>query len=443
MGLATDGGLLLPESIPTVSAGELKSWDKLSYSELAFKVMSLFITDIKAGDLQGLVGRSYTAFDHPEITPVVKKDGIYVLELFHGPTLAFKDVALQFLGNVFEYLLLESGHKMNILGATSGDTGSAAIYGVRGKRNINIFILHPYKRVSPIQELQMTTVTDANVFNVAIKGTFDDGQAIVKAIFNDLPFKETHALGAINSINWARVLAQIVYYFYAYFRVREETGREEIGFAVPTGNFGDIFAGHIARRMMGKGFHRLVLATNENNILTRFINTGDYSIGKVVPTISPSMDIQVASNFERYLYYFYSEDAERVRAAMKAFSKNGHLKFTKEEQSLVQKDFVGQSVDQPTTLKTIRSFYEETGYILDPHTAVGVRAGLDLREPDVPMVCLATAHPAKFGEAVSRALGREPELPPGLQGLGERKTQCEVLEADIDVIRDYLHKNAV
>ncbi|MDP2992979.1 MAG: threonine synthase, partial [Deltaproteobacteria bacterium] len=359
------------------------------------------------------------------------------------PTLAFKDVALQFLGNVFEYLLLESGHKMNILGATSGDTGSAAIYGVRGKKNINIFILHPYKRVSPIQELQMTTVTDANVFNVAIKGTFDDGQAIVKAIFNDLPFKETHALGAINSINWARVLAQIVYYFYAYFRVREETGREEIGFAVPTGNFGDVFAGHIARRMMGKGFHRLVLATNENNILTRFINTGDYSIGKVAPTISPSMDIQVASNFERYLYYFYSEDAERVRAAMKSFSKNGHLKFTKEEQSLVQKDFVGQSVDQPTTLKTIRSFYEETGYILDPHTAVGVRAGLDLREPDIPMVCLATAHPAKFGEAVFQALGRDPELPPGLQGLGERKARCEVLEADIDVIRDYLHKNAI
>jgi threonine synthase len=428
MGLATDGGLLLPESIPMVSAGELRSWARLSYPELAFKVMSLFITDIKAEDLKRLVKRSYSAFDHPEITPVVKKDGIYVLELFHGPTLAFKDVALQFLGNVFEYLLLEGGRKMNILGATSGDTGSAAIYGVRGKKNINIFILHPYKRVSPIQELQMTTVTDAN---------------IVKAIFNDLPFKETHALGAINSINWARVLAQIVYYLYAYFRVREETDREEISFAVPTGNFGDIFAGYIARRMMGKGFHRLVLATNENNILTRFINAGDYSIGKVVPTVSPSMDIQVASNFERYLYYFYNEDAERVREAMKAFSKSGHLKFTEEEHEIVRRDFVSRSVDQPTTLKTIRSFYEETGYILDPHTAVGVRAGLDLREPDVPMVCLATAHPAKFGEAVFQALGREPELPPRLQGLGEREARCEVLEADTDVIKDYLHKNAI
>lgn len=443
MGLATDGGLLLPESIPTVSAGELKSWARLSYPELAFKVISLFVTDIKAEDLQELVKRSYATFDHPEITPVVKKGQIYILELFHGPTLAFKDVALQFLGNVFERLLLESGHKMNILGATSGDTGSAAIYGVRGKKNINIFIIHPYKRVSPVQELQMTTVTDANIFNIAIKGTFDDSQAIVKAIFNDIPFKETHSLGAINSINWARVLAQIVYYFYAYFRVREETGREEISFAVPTGNFGDIFAGYIARRMMGKGFHRLALATNENNILTRFINTGDYSIGKVVPTISPSMDIQVASNFERYLYYFYKEDAGRVRWAMKSFSKNGHLKFTEKEQSLVRKDFAGQSVDQPATLKTIRSFYEETGYILDPHTAIGVRAGLDLREPDVPMVCLATAHPAKFGEAVFQALGREPEPPPALRGLGERESRCEVLEADTDVIRDYLHKNAI
>ncbi|MEW5948855.1 MAG: threonine synthase [Thermodesulfobacteriota bacterium] len=443
MGLATDGGLLLPESIPSISAGELRNWARLSYPELAFKVMSLFITDIKANDLQGLVKRSYAAFDHPEITPVFKKDGIYVLELFHGPTLAFKDVALQFLGNVFEYLLFEGGRRMNILGATSGDTGSAAIYGVRGKKNINIFILHPYKRVSPIQELQMTTVTDANVFNIAIKGTFDDGQAIVKAIFNDLPFKETHALGAINSINWARVLAQIVYYFYAYFRVREETDCEEISFAVPTGNFGDIFAGYIARRMMGKGFHRLVLATNENNILTRFINAGDYSIGKVVPTVSPSMDIQVASNFERYLYYFYNEDAERVREAMKAFSKSGRLKFTEEEHEVVRRDFASRSVDQPTTLKTIRSFYEETGYILDPHTAVGVRAGLDLREPDVPMVCLATAHPAKFGEAVFQALGREPELPPALQGLGEREARCEVLEADTDVIKDYLHKNAI
>ncbi|MEW6327615.1 MAG: threonine synthase [Thermodesulfobacteriota bacterium] len=443
MGLATDGGLLLPETIPSISAGELKNWARLSYPELAFKVMSPFITDIKAEDLERMIKRSYAAFDHPEITPVVKKDGIYVLELFHGPTLAFKDVALQFLGNVFEYLLLEGGRKMNILGATSGDTGSAAIYGVRGKKNINIFILHPYKRVSPIQELQMTTVTDANVFNVAIRGTFDDGQAIVKTIFNDLPFKESHALGAINSINWARVLAQIVYYFYAYFRVREKTDREEISFAVPTGNFGDIFAGYIARRMMGKGFHRLVLATNENNILTRFINAGDYSIGKVVPTVSPSMDIQVASNFERYLYYFYNEDAERVREAMQSFSKNGHLKFTEEEQELVRRDFVSRSVDQPTTLKTIRSFYEETGYILDPHTAVGVRAGLDLREPDVPMVCLATAHPAKFGEAVSQALGREPELPPALQGLDKRESRCEVLEADIDIIKDYLHKNAI
>lgn len=443
MGLATDGGLLLPESIPAVGTGELRSWAKLAYPDLAFEIISRFATDIGTQDLRKLVKRSYTTFDHPEITPVVKEGKIYILELFHGPTLAFKDVALQFLGHVFEYLLIESGQNLNILGATSGDTGSAAICGVRGKKNINIFILHPYKRISPIQELQMTTVTDTNVFNIAIRGTFDDSQAIVKAIFNDLPFKETYALGAVNSINWARVLAQIVYYFYAYFRISEQTSREETSFAVPTGNFGDIFAGYIARRMMGKGIKRLVLATNENNILSRFVNAGDYSIGKVVKTISPSMDIQVASNFERYLYYLYGEHPERLRQAMKFFGENGYLKFTEKEQALVREDFASQSVDQPTVLETIRSFYEETGYVLDPHSAIGVRAGLDLCEPGVPMVCLATAHPAKFGEAVSKALGTKLELPPALQGLEGRESRCEILDADIDVIKNYIHENAI
>ncbi len=443
MGLATDGGLLLPESIPVINTQELESWARLSYPELAFKVISLFVSDIKAEDLQELIKRSYATFDNPEITPVVKKGSIYILELFHGPTLAFKDIALQFLGNVFEYLLMEGGQKLNILGATSGDTGSAAIYGVRRKKNINIFILHPHKRVSPIQELQMTTVTDANVFNIAIKGSFDDAQAMVKAIFNDIPFKESRTLGAINSINWVRVLAQIVYYFYAYFRVMGQTNRKEISFAVPTGNFGDIFAGYLAKRMIGKRIHKLVLATNENNILTRFVNAGDYSIGKVVQTISPSMDIQVASNFERYLYYRYDEDANRVRQAMTFFSENGYLRFTREEQAAVRKDFASESVDQPTVLKTISSFYQETGYVLDPHTAVGVRAGLDLCEPNIPMVCLATAHPAKFGEAVSTAIGRSPELPPALQGLEGHESRCEVLEADLDVIKQYIDSHSV
>ncbi len=443
MGLATDGGLLLPDEIPTLSEQELNSWARLSYPDLAFQIMSLFATDIDPEELRTLVSRSYVAFDHPEITPIVKKNGIYILELFHGPTLAFKDVALQFLGNAFELLLKENGRKMNILGATSGDTGSAAIYGVRGKANINIFILHPYKRVSLVQELQMTTVTDANVFNVAIKGTFDDGQAIVKSIFNDIAFKNKYSLGAINSINWARVLAQIVYYVYACFRIADRTGRDEVCFAVPTGNFGDIFAGYLARRMMGRRIRRLVLATNENNILTRFVNDGDYTIGDVVQTVSPSMDIQVASNFERYLYYLYSEDPVRVRRAMDAFGETGSLRITEEEQAGVKKDFASRTVKQTAVLDTIRSFYEETGYVLDPHSAVGVRAGLDLAESDHPMVCLATAHPAKFGDAVRRAIGQEPETPPALRGIEKREARCAVLEADEQKIKNYIEEHAL
>ncbi|MBE0597941.1 MAG: threonine synthase, partial [Desulfuromonadales bacterium] len=322
MGLADDGGLLLPESIPSLTPGDVEALGQLAYPELAFQILSLFAGDIPATDLKELVDRSYASFTHPEITPVVHHDGVYVLELFHGPTLAFKDVALQLLGNLFEYLLKERGQRMNIIGATSGDTGSAAIYGVRGKENINIFILHPHRRVSAVQELQMTTVTDPNVFNLAIRGTFDDGQRIVKEIFGDLEFKAAHALGAVNSINWARVLAQVVYYFYAWGRVRRATGCSSIHFSIPTGNFGDIFAGWIAKRM-GLPIRRLILATNENNILARFVRDGDYSLSQVVETLSPSMDIQVASNFERYLFYLFDQNPQRLRRALEAFQIHG------------------------------------------------------------------------------------------------------------------------
>ncbi|MDH3542914.1 MAG: threonine synthase, partial [Desulfobulbaceae bacterium] len=290
MGLARDGGLLLPEILPTVAPKSLRRWQGHSFQQLAAEIFRLFITDITTDHLDKIITRSYATFSHPEITPLVKKGDIFILELFHGPTLAFKDVALQFLGNVFEYILEETGSKMNIIGATSGDTGSAAIYGVRGKKRINIFILHPHKRVSPIQELQMTTVLDPNVFNLAIRGTFDDGQAIVKAIFNDIPFKDRYHLGAVNSINWARILAQVVYYVYAWFKVTAETGEESIDFSVPTGNFGDIFAGYIARNILPQGaIRKLILATNENNLLTRFVTRGDYSVSEVVATSSPSM----------------------------------------------------------------------------------------------------------------------------------------------------------
>jgi threonine synthase len=443
MGLATDGGLLLPTSIPEISAETLAQWRELSYPELATAVLGLFIDDIPTADLRDLVARSYQTFNHPEITPLVKQGDCYILELFHGPTLAFKDVALQFLGNVFEYLLKESGGKMNILGATSGDTGSAAIYGVRGKERINIFILHPHKRVSPIQELQMTTVTDANVFNLAVRGTFDDGQAIVKTIFNDLDFKEKHQLGAVNSINWARIVAQVVYYIHAALKVTGSIGVDKVDFSVPTGNFGDIFAGFVARRMLPKQIRHLILATNENNLLTRFVLNGDYSLGAVAQTSSPSMDIQVASNFERYLYYLNGEDAGRTRQDMDCFAANGSLQFDELAQERVRADFSSRSVNEEETIATIRDFYKLHGYVLDPHTAVGVKAGLAGREPGVPMICLATAHPAKFGAAVKTAIGHEPELPASLAALAGKETRCEVIPAEVVAVQAFVEQHAL
>ncbi len=443
MGLATDGGLLLPGEIPQVSQETLEIWQGLSYPRLALEVMFLFAGDVSKEDLRDLVDRAYATFDHPQVVPLVELGGIYIMELFHGPTLAFKDIALQFLGNLFEYLLAEAGDRMNVLGATSGDTGSAAIYGVKGRRNMAIFILYPHGRVSPIQELQMTTVTDPEVHNLAIKGTFDDCQAIVKEIFSDLEFKECYRLGAVNSINWARVLAQVVYYVWGYLRLRE-AGVQKVVFTVPTGNFGNIFAGFVAKRMLPEGaIGRLVLATNENDILYRFISRGDYSLGQVVSTISPSMDIQVASNFERYLYYLWGEDPARVKKAMEEFKGTGRLTFSREELEMVREDFASLAVAQPRTLETIKAFYLETGYILDPHTAVGVTAGLAMKEEDMPMICLATAHPAKFPEAVKGAIGKEPPKPPRIAELEGKECRFQVLPASVDRVKAYIAERAI
>lgn len=440
MGLATDGGLLLPEVIPAVAQQELATWQGLSYQELAFAIISLYADDIPPADLKKLIHRSYATFTNPEITPVVHKDGVEILELFHGPTLAFKDVALQLLGNLFEYLLKESGKKLNIVGATSGDTGSAAIHGVRGKENINIFILHPHGKTSPIQALQMTTVTDPNVYNIAARGTFDDCQNIVKALFNDLAFKEEYSLGAVNSINWARVLAQVVYYFYAWFRVADR-GAKRVVFSVPTGNFGDIFAGYVAKRM-GLPIDKLLLATNENNILSRFIAKGDYSLGTVVPTVSPSMDIQLASNFERYLYYLYDQNPAKVRAAFEELARDGRISFSETEMARVRDEFLTRSVNQAETLETIATFNREYGYLLDPHTAVGVKAAKDLVSEGVTAICLATAHPAKFGEAVEKATGAPPLLPPSLQGIDKLPSRCETMDAELELVRNFVKNKA-
>ncbi len=434
-GLAPDGGLLLPESLPNVE-DKLEAWSKLSYQELAFEVISLFATDIPADDLKKLIDDSYATFEHPEVAPSVEVGDFQILELFHGPTLAFKDVALQFLGNLFSYILENRGGRLNILGATSGDTGSAAIHGVRGKSNINIFIMHPAGRTSPLQEKQMTSVLDDNVFNLAVEGTFDDCQHIMKTTFADVPFKTEHALGSVNSVNWARVLAQTVYYFYSAFRTMEKSGASSVQFSVPTGNFGDILAGYLAQRM-GLPVAKLILATNENDILSRFFNSGVYGMASVVPTISPSMDIQVASNFERYLYFKVGQDAEKLSALMADFTQSGELCVPLNENGVVDDLFVAGRGDTASTLETIKRYKDEFGYVLDPHTAVGVLVAEQHRSETAPTICLATAHPAKFTQAIIDATG-EAVHHPTLDALADAETRCDSIANDLDAVKQYV-----
>lgn len=433
MGLADDGGLLVPVEIPDVS-GRLDTWQKLSYPELALEVMNLFIdNDISAAELQPLLEKSYSSFETSEITPLVKTDSLYLLELFHGPTLAFKDIALQFLGNLFEHLLEKTGSTLNIVGATSGDTGSAAIYGVRGKKNINIFIMYPEGRVSPIQKQQMTTVNESNVHNIAVEGTFDDTQRLLKELFNDLQFKQQYNLAAVNSVNWARVLAQIVYYFYAYFRIREQTGSDKVSFCVPTGNFGNIFAGYMAYRM-GLPVEKLILASNENDILARFFQTGDYIKGDVRATYSPSMDIQAASNFERYLYYLCGEKTDEVNRLMKELSQKGYIRI--EDKDPV---FDAGQANNEETLSTINDYYKSFNYLLDPHTAVAVKVAREKKkESDAPLVCLATAHPAKFPEAIRAATGKDIARHPTIDKIMHLRSRCTLLPPDIIYISDFI-----
>ena len=442
MGLAEDGGLLLPRTIPRIGPDTFSSWQKLNYADLAFEIMSRFVDDIPASDLKDIICRSYATFTAKDITPIVHHGDLHILELFHGPTFAFKDIALQFLGNVFEYLLQRDKTVLNILGATSGDTGSAAIYGVRGKERINIFILHPHQRVSPVQEKQMTTVLDDNVFNIAIRGSFDDGQAIVKKIFNDLEFKSTYRLGAINSINWARVLAQVVYYVRSCLHVCAHEKDTSVDFAIPTGNFGDIFAGYIAKKMLPPGtIRQLVLATNDNDILARFVSKGDYSLAPVKITSSPSMDIQAASNFERYLYYLLDCDPTRTRELMEEFGKNGKIDLSG-YQDQIRRDFAATAVSEKEVSETIAAFYKEHDYLLDPHTAVGVKAAGKFKTVGVPMVCLATAHPAKFGDAVQQAIGKQAVIPAALAGIVDKPSRCELMDAEKTKIQAFIAAKA-
>ncbi len=438
MGLADDGGLLIPESIPD-ARDRLQSWRKLDYLQLAQEVFSLFATDIPTDVMRSLIERSYRGTFHPEVAPTVRVGDLFILELFHGPTLSFKDVALQFLGNLYEHILGQTGGHLNILGATSGDTGSAAIYGVRGRAGINIFVMHPHKRVSEIQERQMTSVLDANVHNIAVRGSFDDCQRIMKSLASDLDFKRRHSIGSVNSINFARILAQIVYYFYSAFHVQRITGTTQTRVCVPTGNFGDILAGWYAGRM-GLNLSQMILATNENDILARFFNTGVYSRGTVAQTYSPAMDIQVSSNFERYLYHRVGSDPKRLRLLMEGFASTGSLKLDLREGEVVDSQMVSKSATNAETLETIAKYYRDYGYVLDPHTAVGVHVAEDFGLEGDPLVCVSTAHPAKFPEAIREATGESVARHPDIDALAGLPTRCEILDNDSGAVRAFIEK---
>lgn len=440
MGLANDGGLLVPEKIPQIPAEKLKSMSRLSYQELAFEIFFYYVDgEIPDNELKELIEKSYETFRHPEVTPVKKvKDNMYVLELFHGPTFAFKDIALQFLGNLYSYISKKTGEAIHILGATSGDTGASAIEGVRGKEGVRICILHPHGKVSRVQELQMTTVHDPSVLNLAIRGTFDDGQRIIKELFADVEFKNKYHLRAINSINFARILAQTVYYFYAYFQVTKEKDTQKVNFSVPTGNFGDIFAGYLAKRM-GLPVGKLIVATNENNILEGFIRDGVYMPGEFRSTYSPSMDIQVASNFERYLYYLLGENPKEVSLLMEQFKTDGKIVVEEKLLRQVKEDFAAHGVVGEECLGTISKYYAETSYLLDPHTACGVAAYETCNDASEVCVTLATAHPAKFNESIERC-DIEQTFPEQINQLFNKPQYMEVVDADKEEITRQLEK---
>jgi len=402
MGLANDGGLVVPSEIPHISEQTLKQWESLSYQDLMLEIFSYYTNDeIPYEDLKKLVYDSYSTFRDTAVTPVKQiNDQLSVLELFHGPTFAFKDVALQFMGNLYSYVATRRNEIINILGATSGDTGAAAIQGVRGKEGIRICILHPHQKVSKVQELQMTTVQDDNVLNLSVKGNFDDCQQSIKELFADVEFKQKFHLRAINSINFVRILAQTVYYFYAYFQIAKKQSVGKINFCVPTGNFGNIFSGYLAKQM-GLPVGKLILATNENNILERFVKEGLYMPGDFRSTHSPSMDIQIASNFERYLYYLNGKDAAKVAELMNRFRTEGKIEFTTEELEKVAQDFVALGVQNQECLNVINKYNEQYQYLFDPHTACGVAAYEAHNGDGEICVVFATAHPAKFNESIA------------------------------------------
>ena len=432
-GLADDGGLYVPTSLKKYSPQELHELKKLNYNELSTEIINLFSSDfISKDELSTLVKKSYSTFREKEVVKLSNVGEIKLLELFHGPTLAFKDVAMQFIGNLYEYYLTKNNKKINIVVATSGDTGAAAIDAIKGKSNLNIFVLHPNNKISSVQRKIMTTVEEKNVFNIAIEGNFDDCQNIVKSMFSDLEFSKSINMSGVNSINWARIIAQAVYYFYSYFRLDKET----ISFSVPTGNFGDVFAGYLAKQM-GLPIDKLIVATNENDILHRAISKGDYVSKEVKETLSPSMDIQLASNFERLIYYVNNSDSSKTAEIMKKVKQNSY-QIEKNNLDIIQKDFLSESCNAKETLDIIKKNYEENNIILDPHTAVGVGAVHKLSIHDC--VVLSTAHPCKFPDAIKNAVNKHEKLPDELQHVLNKEENFQILDNNVGKIKEFIKK---
>ena len=442
-GLASDGGLYVPEIYPHFDEAALREMAGLPYHKLAARILHAFAKDsLDLATLESLTEQAYASFRHRAIAPLVQLGrNEWVLELFHGPTLAFKDFALQLLGLLLDHLLIARKEKVTIVGATSGDTGSAAIAGCRGRASMRSFILYPHGRISEVQRRQMTTVPDANIHAIAIEGSFDDCQRMVKEMFMDRPFCDAQKLAAVNSINLARVLAQVVYYFYAFFALSgvKADGARPIAFSVPTGNFGDIYAGYVAKKM-GLPIGPLVIATNRNDILARTLHNGEYRAGGVEPSHSPSMDIQVASNFERLLFDAAERDAGSVNQMMQRFTQSHALTLSPAMLAYARQSFRAASADDSETLATIREIHAETGYLLDPHSAVGLHAGrVALADmPEAIRVNLATAHPAKFPAVVQEAVGLHPALPPHMANLYELEERITLLPADAGAVKQFI-----
>jgi len=441
-GLAGDGGLFVPETWPSFAPGFLEGLAGKSYQEAAVEVMLPFLGDsISRAEFAGLVDAAYARFVHQAVTPLIQLDQkIWLMELFQGPTLAFKDVALQLLGQLFDHILAKRGRRITVVGATSGDTGSAAIEACRDREAVDIFILYPSGRTSDVQRKQMTTVPSANVHAIAVEGNFDDCQALVKAMFNDATFRDAHALAAVNSINWARIMAQIVYYVVAAVAVGAP--QRKVSFAVPTGNFGNVYAAYAAKRM-GLPIDRLIIGTNSNDILARFFASAEMRKEAVVPTYSPSMDIQISSNFERLLFELLGRDGALVEAKLAEFQATGAFGVSPEIFAEVTGLFSGTAVDNPTTKATITDIYKKTGTVLDPHSAVGVKAAERAAgSTSSPIVALACAHAAKFPEVVTEATGVHPALPPHMADLFERKERIVTLPNDLGTVQNYVRTHA-